>query len=195
MWQSITAVFASLLRFINRWTPGRVVSQSQQNPHPFGTTDWREFEAAQASDHELMVLKISDLEAQVQQTSELVQSLEALASHQDTVIHDLRLQNKNLRDGPDPEVFERIWEKIHKPMEKRAPPGGPGPGSPGPSSAPVAPAAESARTSAAAPESSQAAGAGQDKVKATRSRPLTLAEELEGAFDDDSEDESEEPSS
>lgn len=194
IWESITTIFASFSRFLDRWIPNRLVSQAPQNPYPFGTREWSEFAAAQATDHELMVLKISDLEAQVQQRDELLESLEALSSHQDTLIRDLRLQNKTLRDGPDPEVFERIWEDLHKPLKKSAQPGGPEPESSGSSSAPVAPVAESARTSGGGPEPppGTATGTATGQKTVTRSRPLTLAEELEGKVDEDSEEGSEE---
>lgn len=189
MWESITTVLVSFFRFLGNWIPNRLASQAPQNPHPFGTREWREFAAAQATDHELMVLRISDLEAQVQQTSELAQSLEVLATHQDTIIRDLRLQNRTLRDGPDPEIFQRILEDIHKPLKKPAQPGGPELESSGSISAPDAPVVERPRTGGGGPEPSQETATGQRTV--TRSRPLTLAEELEGEFDEDSDEEPE----
>ncbi|KAI7779136.1 hypothetical protein LA080_001298 [Diaporthe eres] len=186
IWESIITVFATLLRFLNRWkTPTRVVSQAPPNPYPFGTREWSEYAAAQATDHELMVLRIADLEAQVQQTSELVESLEALSSHQEATIRDLRFQNKTLRDGPDPEVFERIWEDLHKPLKRPAQPEGPEPENVGRSSAPVASVAESARPSGGGPAPSGTAASQRSVI---HSRPLTLAEELEGKLDEEEGD-------
>lgn len=188
IWESITTVFATLLRFLNRWkTPTRFVSQAPPNPYTFGTREWSEYAAAQATDHELMVLRIADLEAQVQQTSELVESLEALSSHQETVIQDLRFQNKTLRDGPDPGVFERIWEDLHKPLKKPAQPGRPEPENSGCRSAPVVSVAESARPTGGGPVPPPGTATGQRTVP--RSRPLTLAEELEGKLDEEEESE------
>lgn len=188
IWESITNAFTLLLRFLNRWVPNRLVSQAPQNSYPFGTREWSAFAASQATDHELMVLRVADLEAQVQQTGELVHSLEALAASQDATIRDLRLQNRNLRDGPDPEVFQRLWDQIHEPLPKPTETGGTAP-----SSAPAAPDAEStpARESTPAsgggPERSQETAAGQKKP--TPTRPLTLAEELEGHDFEDSDSE------
>lgn len=188
MWESIKTVFVSFFRFLGNWIPNRLAaSQAPQNPYPFGTREWREFSAAQATEHELMVLRISDLEAQVQQTSELAQSLEVLATHQETLIRDLRLQNRTLRDGPPPEVFQRILDDIHKPLKKPEQSGRPELESSGSSSAPNAPAAERAQTSGGGPEPSRGPATGHETV--TRSRPLTLAEELEGQFDEDSDEE------
>lgn len=190
IWESINTVLASLLRFLDRWIPNRLESRPPQNPYPFGTREWRDYAAAQATENETMVLRIADLEAQVQQTGELVQSLEVLASHQDTIIRDLRLQNRTLRDGPDPEVFERIWQDLHKPLKKPEQPGGPEPESSGPSGAPVTSAAGPSRTSGGGREPSQGTAAVQKTV--AHLRPLTLAEELEGAFEEDEEEELEE---
>lgn len=190
IWESINTVLASLSRFLDRWIPNRLESQAPQNPYPFGTREWRDYAAAQATENETMVLRIADLEAQVQQTGELVQSLEVLATHQDTIIRDLRLQNRTLRDGPDPEVFERIWQDLHKPLKKAEQPGRPEPESSGPSGAPVASGAGPTQTSGGGREASQGTAAGQKTV--THMRPLTLAEELEGAFDEESEGELEE---
>lgn len=193
IWEPITNAFTSLLRLLSRWVPSRLVSQAPQNPYPFGTREWSEFAAAQATDHELMVLRVADLEAQVQQTGELVQSLEALAASQDATIRDLRLQNRNLRDGPDPEVFQRVWDNIHEPLPKPTETGKTG--SPAPSNGPAAPVVEStpARESTSAsgggPEHSQ--GTATDQKKVTRTRPLTLAEELEGHDFEDSDSEEE----
>lgn len=194
LWESIITVFASLRRFLDRWIPSRLVSQTPHNPYPFGTREWMEYAAAQATEHELMVLRIADLEAQVQQTGELLESLEALSSHQDTLIRDLKLQNKTLRDGPDPEVFERIWEDVHRPLKKPAQPGGPEPESSGSSSAPVASAAEPARASGGGPvpPSGTATETATGPRTVSSSQPLTLAEELEGQLDEDSEEELEE---
>ncbi|KAG6357963.1 hypothetical protein INS49_013846 [Diaporthe citri] len=110
------------------------------------------------------------------------------------MIRDLRLQNKTLREGPDPEVFERIWEDLHRPLKKPAHPGGPAPESSGSSSAPVVSAAESARTRSGGPElpPGTATGTVTSQRMGTRSGPLTLAEELEGKLDAASEEESEE---
>lgn len=185
--ESINTVIVSLLRFLDRWIPNRLESQAPQNPYPFGSREWRDYAAAQATENETMVLRIADLEAQVQQTGELVQSLEVLASHQDTIIRDLRLQNRTLRDGPDPELFERIWQDLHKPLKKHEQPSGPEPDSSGPSGAPVTSVAEPSRTSDGGREPSQRTAAGQKTV--THLRPLTLAEELDVAFDEDSEEE------
>lgn len=181
IWESITNAFTLLLRLLNRWVPSRLVSQAPQNPYPFGTREWSEFAAAQATEHEIMVLRVADLEAQVQQTGELVESLEALAASQDATIRDLRLQNRDLRDGPDPEVFQRLWDKIHEPLPK---PTETGTGSPGHCSAP---AAESTPASEGSPERSQGTATGQNKM--TPTRPLTLAEELEGHLEEDSDSE------
>lgn len=191
IWESINTILVSLLRFLDRWIPNRLESRAPQNPYPFGSREWRDYAAAQATENETMVLRIADLEAQVQQTGELVQSLEVLASHQDTIIHDLRLQNRTLRDGPDPELFERIWQDLHKPLKKpeQEQPGGPEPESSAPSGAPVTSTAGPSQTSGGGREPSQGTAAVKETV--TRLRPLTLADELEGAFDD-SEDESEE---
>lgn len=115
--KSIMAVLSTILRFLSRWSPNRSVSQATQNPFPFGTREWRTFADAQATDNELLVMRIADLEAQVQQTAELVGSLEALAASQNTLIHDLRRQNNALQDGPDPEVLQRIFDKIHTPLK------------------------------------------------------------------------------
>lgn len=192
--ESISIVFATLLRFLNRWNPNRSASQVPQNPYPFGTREWRIFAEAQATDHENMVLRIADLEAQVQQTTELVDSLEALAASQDTLIHDLRLQNKALQDGPDPEVLQRILDDLHTPLKKPAQPGAPEPQpaepvSSAPSNAPGAVAAGSTQTSGHGPKPSQGTATGHSTV--TRPRPLTLSEELEGYLGEDSENESE----
>lgn len=178
IWDSINTVLVCLLRFLDRWIPNRLQSQAPQNPYPFGSREWRDFAAAQATENETMVLRIADLEAQVQQTGELVQSLEVLASHQDTIIRDLRLQNRTLRDGPDPELFERIWQDLHKPLKKPE------------QEQPDRPEPESSGPSGGGREPSQ--GTAAAKTTVTRSRPLTLADELEGAFDEVSEDESEE---
>lgn len=187
VWESMKTVFVSFFRFLGNWIPNRLAArQVPQNPYPFGTREWREFAAAQATDHEMMVLRISDLEAQVQQTSELAQSLEVLATHQETLIRDLRLQNRTLRDGPPPEVFQRILDDIHKPLKKPEQPRGPELESSGSISGPDAPVSERARTSGGGPEPSQGVATGQKTV--TRSRPLTLAEELEGQFDDSDEE-------
>lgn len=192
IWDSINTILASLLRFLDRWLPHRLESQAPQNPYPFGSREWRDYAAAQATENETMVLRIADLEAQVQQTGELVQSLEVLASHQDTIIRDLRLQNRTLRDGPDPELFERIWQDLHKPPKKpeQEQPSGPEPESSAPSGAPVVSAAGPSRTGGGAREPSQGTAAVKETV--THSRPLTLADELEGAFDEGSEEEAEE---
>ncbi|KAH8757346.1 hypothetical protein F5883DRAFT_684035 [Diaporthe sp. PMI_573] len=198
--ESIRIVFATLFRYLNRWNPNAPVRQAPQNPYPFGTREWRIFADAQANDHEHMVLRIADLEAQVQQTTELVDSLEALAASQHTLIHDLRLQNRALQDGPDPEVLQRILDKIHTPLKKPSHPGGPDPQpaepeSSVPSNAPAAPAAPAApvpgstQTSGRSPEQSQGTATGHRTVASTR--PLTLAEELEGHLGEDSEAESE----
>lgn len=190
MWESITKVFATLLRFLNRWVSNRAVSQAPQNPYPFGTREWREFAAAQATDNELMALRVADLEAQVQQTTELVDSLEGLAAYQETTIRDLRFQNRSLRDGPDPEIFERIWENIHKPLKKPVgtDPQPPQPEGSEPSGDPVALVVGPTWPSSGGPGPSQGTATGRGT--ATRARLLTLAEELEGHLE--SEDELEE---
>lgn len=184
-------VFTTILRYLNRWNPNRSSSQAIGNPYTFGTREWRVFADAQATDHELMVMRIADLEAQVQQTTELVGSLEALAASQDTLIHDLRLQNKVLQDGPDPEVLQRILDKLHTPLNNFSQPEDAGLqlAEPEPSSATVAPAARSAGTIGSGRDSSQGTATVHKTV--TRNRPLTLAEELEAHLGEDSEDESE----
>lgn len=187
IWESITNAFTLLLRLLNRWVPSRLVSQAPQNPYPFGTREWSEFAAAQATEHELMVLRVADLEAQVQQTGELVESLEALAASQDATIRDLRLQNRDLRDGPDPEVFQRLWNNIHEPLPKPTETGTGSPGHCSAPAAPAAPAAESTPASEGSPERSQGTATGQKKM--TPTRPLTLAEELEGHLEEDSDSE------
>lgn len=192
--ESIRIVFSTFLRFLKRWTTNRFISQAPENPHAFGTREWRIFADAQANEHEVMVLRIVDLEAQVQQTTELVDSLEALAASQHTLIRDLRLQNKALRDGPDPEILQRILNDIHTPIKRTSQPGGTElrpvrPASEAPSSGPVASATGSTQTSSRDPKPSQGTAAAHST--ATLTRPLTLAEELEGHLRQDSEDESE----
>ncbi|POS78906.1 hypothetical protein DHEL01_v202700 [Diaporthe helianthi] len=189
--ESIVVVFTTILRFFNRRNPNRFVDEATQNPYPFGTREWRRFADSQATEHELMVLKIADLEAQVQQTTELVGSLEALAAAQDMLIHDLRWQNKALQDGPDPEVLQRIMDRIHTPLKVL--------------SQPDEPESQEYETKASAPSNAPAAGVAGTGGPGTvpsqgtatshntgrRNRPLTLAEELEGQLEEDSEDEGE----
>lgn len=195
VFESIKIVFSTLLRFLKRWNTNRFMSQAPENPYPFGTREWRIFADAQANEHEVMVLRIADLEAQVEQTTELVDSLEALAASQDTLIRDLRLQNKALLDGPDPEILQRILDDIHTPMRKPSKHGGAEPRpahakSDVPSSGPVASVAGSTHTSRRDPNASSQGTAAAHST-ARLARPLTLAEELEGHLGQDSEDESE----
>lgn len=197
MWDSITNIFTALTRFLSRWISNRAVSQAPQNPYPFGTREWSEFAAGQATDHELMVLRIADLEAQVQQTTELVDSLEVLAAHQETTIRDLRFQNQTLRDGPDPEIYERVWENLHKPLKRSAQPEGAEPQDPqsessGTSAIPAVSVVGPTRPSDGGPSPSRGTATGRGT--ATRARPLTLAEELEGHLDNEPEDGSEDES-
>ncbi|KAG8157666.1 hypothetical protein KVR01_012328 [Diaporthe batatas] len=191
--ESIMVVFTTIFAYINRWNPNRSVAQATQNPYPFGTREWRAFADAQTTEHELMVMRIADLEAQVQQTTELAGSLEALAASQATLIHDLRRQNKALEEGPDPEVLQRIFDRIHTPLKNLS--------QPEPEPQPADPAAAGHDNTAVAPAAASAAtpgpgrGPSQGMVTghkmAARTRPMTLAEELEGHLGDDSEDDSE----
>lgn len=192
--EPIRIVFSTLLRLLKRWHTNRFISQAPENPHAFGTREWRIFADAQANEHELMILRIADLEAQVQQTTELVDSLEVLAASQDTLIRDLRLQNKALRDGPDPEILQRILDDIHSPIKRTSqleeaelrPVQSE---SEAPSSGPVASVTVSTQTSSR--YSGPSRGTAAAHSMATLTRPLTLAEELEGHLGQDSEDESE----
>jgi hypothetical protein len=197
--ESIRFVLATIFRCHRRPHSVRAAgNQAPQNPHPFGTRGWRIFAEAQAPAHERMMLRIADLEAQVQQTTELLGSLEALAVFQDSVIHDLKLRNKALEDGPDPEVLQRILDKIHTPLKKPSQPGGPVGLEPQPaepessvtSCAPVASAVVGpTQTSGCSTGPSQEITTGH--IPGPRTRPVTLAEELEGHVGEDAQHESE----
>ncbi|KAL1861800.1 hypothetical protein Daus18300_008616 [Diaporthe australafricana] len=191
--QSITFVFVTIFRFLKRRNLNRVVGPAQQNPHPFGTRQWKQFADAQATCHEQNVLRIADLEAQVNQTTELAEALQEMADFQASIISDLRLQNKALLNGPDPEVMERILDRLHTPIKK--PDQVPGPQlqsteqeRSGPSHAPAK------RRGPSSGKPGDVSGATVPSGASAHSRPLTrrtLAQELEAQLEDESEDESE----
>ncbi|KAK2609747.1 hypothetical protein N8I77_003234 [Diaporthe amygdali] len=197
-WEAITIVFGAVFSFLQRRDLNRVVGPAQRNPHPFGTREWKDFVDAQATYHERMVLRMADLEAQVNQTTELAEALQEMANFQASMIKDLRLENSALRNGPDIEILERIYEKMHTPIKKpaqeamaKAQP--PEQGSSEPGNATVSSVAGSTNFAAnkASESSNRVPEAFVSPGARIPARPLTLAEELEAHLREESEDESE----
>lgn len=178
IFQSITFVFVTILRFLKRRNLNRVVGPAQQNPHPFGTREWKQFAEAQATCHEQNLLRIADLEAQVNQTTELAEALQEMADFQASIISDLRLQNKALRNGPDPEIMGRILERLHTPIKK-------------PSQVPE-PQLQPLEQRGSGPCSGNMGDTSVATVpsSAVAHSRMTLAQELEAQLEDESEDES-----
>lgn len=94
---------------------------ASNNPHPFGTLAWHDHEEAQCSQAERNAIEMADLEAQVSM-------LEEAGDNLDKIIELMEIKNKRLEqelaeerrkfEPIDPEVFHRIYEEMHRPIQR-----------------------------------------------------------------------------
>lgn len=125
-WSIVAAIFIALFAvvlFICVMIIGYLRYQRKQagnvNPYPFGSADWQTWEQAATSRSGDDALAIAALEAQLSLQQDY--NVEA-----DKMIELLEMTNKNLdlklrdqareMDPVDPEVFQRIYDDLHKPM-------------------------------------------------------------------------------
>lgn len=103
------------------------------NPHPFGSAPWRDHELARVPPASRDALRAADLEAQNDLLEQRAEVLEGLAEMLDRQNRRLGRENAGLRldpycgaaaagavPDPEPEVLRRVYEEVHRPVERRA---------------------------------------------------------------------------
>lgn len=93
--------------------------QKKLNPYPYGSEDWLEFERMMAPQAERDALAIANLECrlsvQEQYSHEADRMIELLDRSQKHLT--LQLRDEQRKSQPiDPEVFQRVYDDIHKPL-------------------------------------------------------------------------------
>lgn len=98
--------------------------QKNTNPYPHGSEDWLDFERVTAPQAERDALTIASLAsrvaAQEQYNQEADRMIELLDRSQKHLT--LQLRDEQRKSEPiDPEVFQRVYDEIHKPLEPPRP--------------------------------------------------------------------------
>ncbi|KAJ4423242.1 hypothetical protein N0V82_002103 [Gnomoniopsis sp. IMI 355080] len=130
-WSVIAIVFITLfvlLLFTSSLVIGYLYSQKKQqkntNPYPYGSEDWLDFERMMAPQTERDALVIASLESRViaqeeysQEADRMIELLDQSQKHL-----TLQLRDEQRKSEPvDPEVFQRIYDDIHKPLQPPRP--------------------------------------------------------------------------
>lgn len=98
--------------------------QKKLNPYPYGSEDWLEFERIMAPQAERDAIAIAHLECrlsvQEQYSQEADRMIELLDRSQKHLT--LQLRDEQRKSQPiDPEVFQRVYDDMHKPLEAPRP--------------------------------------------------------------------------
>lgn len=94
------------------------------NPYPYGSEDWLHYERATAAQAERDALVIAHLESRIsvqeQYNQEADKMIDLLDRHQKHLT--LQLRDEQRKSEPmDPQVFQRIYNDIHKPLQRPRP--------------------------------------------------------------------------
>lgn len=130
-WSVVAIVFIALfilLLFATSLVIGYLYHQKKQkknlNPYSYGSKDWLDYERATATQAERDALAIASLESRVsvqesynQEADKMIELLDRSQKHL-----TLQLRDQQRKSEPvDPEVFQRIYDDIHKPLQPPRP--------------------------------------------------------------------------
>ncbi|KAJ4387927.1 hypothetical protein N0V93_008530 [Gnomoniopsis smithogilvyi] len=153
-WSVIAIIFIALfvlLLFTCSLVIGYLYYQKKQrkntNPYPYGSEDWLDFERVAASQVERDALVIANLDARVavqeQYNREADRMIELLDRSQKHLT--LQLRDEQRKSEPvNPEVLQRIYDDIHRPLEPPRPSLPPLAPKPSPTERPACPASPGA---------------------------------------------------
>lgn len=98
--------------------------QKNLNPYPYGSEDWLEFERMMAPQAERDALAIANLECRLSvqehyghEADRMIELLDRSQKHLTLQLRDEQRKSQAI----DPEIFQRVYDEIHKPLEPPRP--------------------------------------------------------------------------